>query len=259
MNINDKVGINDMDAYGMLWYGNHVKWHRRYASTISKKDVDILHLKYYSPMMWGEDVRIRSVQISPRDYLLEMVSASSEQLKSTSLIRVDESESTPCEKPSRETFKLVAQMKGNRTVFDSEKHADKPSMELEYEIWEDMIKENQLREEVALDFFEQMRTRFVGGQAILKKINKENQVEIVVSQINNLMKHAHVLNAHDRVRVKTYILKNTAWKIWEFRQEVWKNYTLCWSFTCKLGIKNQTGLVEVPDIVKDFLRKHKLV
>lgn len=252
LTIHESIGINEMDAYAVMWYGNHIKWFRRAASRFWG-EVDILHVRYMQTVRWGGDCSVQGVAVDDSHHLLEMLVDGA--VACEALVRKRNSGAPP-----PRTCRRLHGLVGNSTQ-PMRYTAPLESEEYTFAAWKDSLQTRQLREDAVLDLFEQARTRFLGGQSALKEL-ADAKICIVVSQIDHLVYHASEsteVTTLDTLRCRVDLLHHVHRMIWQFRQELRSSKgSLCASMFCKLAVNREGVLAALPVQEHDVLRARRL-
>jgi len=249
-----QLGINDMDAYSIMWYGNYLKWFKRYLYTYIGSNIkfQFQYIKFINSVKWGDNIVIVGNRIDVNILLLEM--KHNNLNVNEALIHVDKGNLSLFKINNSILIKrIVNKLKSNNIFFLNNNSHD--YYKSEFTIWKDMLIDNKIQDTHVLDIFEQSRTRLIGGHKILQKMRYDDNQFIFVSNINHFTNNDNYnINLSDKINAYVYIIKNIGWKIFEFKQVIINDkYKECCSMLCKLVIYKDTyhykGLYSLPEYV----------
>ena len=241
------LGINDMDAYGVMWYGNYIKW---YLNALNKwlgfdKEFALLRIKYKHPVKWGDKVSIVSIVVSKNEILQIMKKDSDEMVMNWALFSCNLSETgfilDKSETMLYRQLKVKSSYQGLVSTYSSN-----------YTVWKNNIMlDGKIDYHYLLDLFEQNRTEAIGGQDVLQRIHQENDQSILVANLGDL-KIGNTVSEGQVLRVVTKVTSHYNWMIFKFVQECWYQDKSIGSMNCELCIYNSklSKLEPVVDYVK---------
>jgi len=206
-----QLGIVDYDGYGILWYGHYVKWMRRALPRPS----ELLHLRFVAPLEWGEDGAAVHVYAVDATTALVQIRVG-ETRKATALFRCAVADAgSPLVPPLQ---RVVKGLRASATVLPKAMGA----IETTYQTF------GSATEHDVLDWFEQTRTRAIGGQGVLRSLPGR----IVVVQLDGLVVGTVPDSEATIVCLTTF--HHHGWLVLSFKQEVLCRGKVVASMLCKL-------------------------
>ena len=241
----------EFDAYGIMWYGNYVKWVRR---AIGRDDAKVVHLRYHSPLSWGDgSVRF---EIKGVDSLGVLVQIFSEETLCATAYLVTASEhmfriESPCKR-------IVGKLSGGVNSFRD----IVGSFVTRFRNWDSGVCERTM-----MDWFEQSRTQLIGGQKVLRYLSDDEDGAVVVAQVDNVVVPSISTSPRDGDERETTraiacrtICTHVNWTVFGFRQELFDGRdtslsTPLGSIECKLVFYDRStkSPVPIPASVRDTI------
>lgn len=252
------LGIADIDAYGMVWYGNYINYYERACiHNIGVGEIiQIKNIKYKSSILWGEEFEIHSYILNIENNIIVLFQKIlvGFEIKNYCITNFKVDEDILFDKIyissndlSKNDMSLIKQLE-NYNYFSIRKN-EIYRLDEKFTVYPDSINGNYLNLRYMFDIFEQSRTKMIGGQEILKNIYSEN-ISLVVARYDNLKINKIQIYTNDIIHNKTILTKLFDNKFFfEFYHEISKNNKIILS--CNLlmcSINNKKKTFEIPPI-----------
>ena len=221
----NQLGIRDFDAYGVMWYGHYVAWLRRAVP----RGARLCHLRYHAPLRWGGPTPTLVVDAVDNHRLLATIRVDGTRC-AEALFECDHDLAVGGPPPN------VRALVAGRTV---------PSPSLGSFATRFEGYGEPLTETVALDWFEQSRTRFLGGPPKLAALSAAG-CSVLVVQLDDLTTPTPAAVSREAPYECRTTFAHQGWTVCAFRQELWEGGTLRCAMNCKLVFFDRAKRRPVP-------------
>jgi len=211
----EQVGINEIDAYGIVWYGNYLKYYHQAQQSFIQKFGELIAMNFHDSKKYGEVAKVVTYVINDQ-YIYQTILVGNRTInealfKLSNSLLVDY-----INKSIKRKIKLM-QMIEQKSV--------KPQDYLGFcdtmvRVYHNMLNGNTISYEVALDLFEQSRTKLIGGNLRLSFLHSQEDCLFVVSKLNGLKRSNIKVQCMDIIISRVTLVRYTNRMIFMFRHEL---------------------------------------